>query len=200
MTSLTPKQETFCQAYLETSSATEAYRRAYDCGRMKEASVHRMAHEALKNPKIAARIEELRAATLARHEITVDRIVQELALIGFSNMLDYVTPQADGTVYIDLSKLTREQAAAIGEVTVEEYTEGRGKHARQVKRVKFKLSDKRAALVDLGRSLGMFPTHVTGKHDHKHDHQHRAVSETARWLEGLLGAGEDRPPQKPVSH
>ena len=29
--------------------------------------------------------------------------------------------------------------------------------AREVRRVKFKLADKRAALVDIGRHLGMFP-------------------------------------------
>ena len=32
--------------------------------------------------------------------------------------------------------------------------------------------------------------HVVG--DHKHDHKHRAVSETALWLEGLLGSGPHR--------
>jgi phage terminase small subunit len=198
--SLTPKQEKFCFAYLETGNASEAYRQSYDCGRMKEASVNRKAVELLENVKITARLGELRAATIQRHEITVDKIIRELALIGFSNMLDYVTPQSDGTVYIDLSKLTREQAAAIGEVTVEEYTEGKGEDARPVKRVKFKLSDKRSALVDLGKHLGMFPTQVAGKieHNHKHDHEHRAVSETARWVEGLLGAGSGRSPQKPL--
>lgn len=36
------------------------------------------------------------------------------------------------------------------------YVEGRGGNAREVKRVKFKLADKRAALVDIGRHLGMF--------------------------------------------
>ncbi len=51
--------------------------------------------------------------------------------------------------------LTR--AAALQEVTVEDFTEGRGEDKRDVRRVKFKLYDKRAALVDLGRHLGMFP-------------------------------------------
>ena len=55
-----------------------------------------------------------------------------------------------------MSKLTREQAAAIGEVTVEDFTDGRGEGARDVRRVKFKLADKRGALVDLGRHFGLF--------------------------------------------
>ena len=41
-------------------------------------------------------------------------------------------------------------------ITVEEYKEGGGEDARDVKRVRFKLADKRAALVDIGRHFGMF--------------------------------------------
>ena len=74
---------------------------------------------------------------------------------GFSNMLDYV--KVDGPdAFVDLSTLTRDQAAAIQEVTVEDYKDGRGENARDVRRVKVKLSDKRAALVDIGKHLGMF--------------------------------------------
>ncbi len=83
-------------------------------------------------------------------------MIRELAKIGFANMLDYITIGKDGDPYVDLSKLTREQAAAIGEVTVEDFTDGRGEDARDVRRVKFKLADKRGALVDLGRYFGLF--------------------------------------------
>lgn len=41
---------------------------------------------------------------------------------------------------------------------------------------------------------------VKGEHNHKHDHQHRAVSDTADWVAGLLGAGPGRSPKEPVSH
>jgi hypothetical protein len=46
---------------------------------------------------------------------------------------------------------------ACQEITVEEYVEGRGEEARVVKRTKFKLHDKLAALLDLGRHVGLFP-------------------------------------------
>lgn len=72
--SLTPKQDMFCLAYVETGNASEAYRRAYDANGMKPASVNRKAKELLDNVKIAARLDELRAATIERHEITVDRL------------------------------------------------------------------------------------------------------------------------------
>jgi hypothetical protein len=46
--------------------------------------------------------------------------------------------------------------AAIQELTIDEYIEGRGKSARPVRRTKIKLYDKRAALVEIGRELGLF--------------------------------------------
>lgn len=75
---LTPKQEAFALAYVETGNASEAYRRAYNAGNMKPETVNRRAKEALKHGPIAARIKELQAATFERHEITVDDILREL--------------------------------------------------------------------------------------------------------------------------
>jgi phage terminase small subunit len=159
---LTPKQEAFCLAYVETGNASEAYRRAYDTSRMKDGVIRVKACEVMAHEAVDARIAELRATMVKRHEVTVDRIVQELAKIAFANMLDFITVQSDGTAYVDLSKLTREQAAAMGEIVTEEYTEGRGEDVRPVKRVKFKLLDKLSALDKLGKHLGMF----TDKHEH----------------------------------
>ncbi len=86
-------------------------------------------------------------------------------MLAFSNMLDYMTVDDDGYGVVDLSKLTRDQAAAISEVVVDQYTEGKGKEARKVKRMRFKLTDKRGPLVDLGRHVGLFPkTNGNGAH------------------------------------
>ena len=153
---LTPKQEAFARAYLETASASAAYRKAYDASGMQDPSIYVEASKLMANPKLALRIAELQEATAKRHNVTVDRIIRELALIGFANMMDYMRVTPDGAAYVDFSELTREQAAAISEVTSETYVEGRGEEAVSVKRTKFKLSDKRAALVDLGKHLGMF--------------------------------------------
>jgi hypothetical protein len=82
--------------------------------------------------------------------------VDELARVAFANMLDYIKVTADGGVSVDLSQLERDTAAAILEVVVDTYVDGRGENAKEVKRVRFKLADKRAALVDLGKHLGLF--------------------------------------------
>lgn len=78
-TDLTPKQEAFAQAYVETGSASEAYRRAYNVGaKTKPEVVHVKASELLKNGKVAVRVAELQAAAQERHEITVDDLIAEL--------------------------------------------------------------------------------------------------------------------------
>lgn len=75
---LTPKQENFCLAYLETGNASEAYRRAYDAGGMSAATVNKRASELLDNGEIAGRLEELREPIMQRHAITVDDLLREL--------------------------------------------------------------------------------------------------------------------------
>jgi phage terminase small subunit len=71
-------------------------------------------------------------------------------------MAEYMRVTPSGEPFLDFSGLTRDQTAALQEVTVDRYVEGGGEAARDVKRVRLKLADKRAALVGIGRHLGMF--------------------------------------------
>lgn len=75
---MTPKQEAFCLAFIETGNASEAYRQAYDADGMKPATINRKAKELTDNGKIAARLAELRAGHLERHQFTVDDMVRQL--------------------------------------------------------------------------------------------------------------------------
>lgn len=75
---LTIKQEAFCLVYIETGNASEAYRSAYKCERMKPETINRAAKQLLDNPKIATRIAELRAPIMERHNVTVDSLIKEL--------------------------------------------------------------------------------------------------------------------------
>lgn len=75
---LTPKQEKFCQVYIETGNASEAYRQAYNASRTKPEVVAVKASQMLANGKVAVRIDALRALHQKRHEITVDDLVAEL--------------------------------------------------------------------------------------------------------------------------
>lgn len=76
--SLTPKQEAFCIAYIETGNASEAYRRAYDAKGMKEASVNREAKALTDNPKITARLLSLRQPAIEKAQITLAGHLQDL--------------------------------------------------------------------------------------------------------------------------
>ena len=75
---LTPKQENFCLSYLETGNASEAYRRAYNIGRRKPATVNRNAKSLVDNNKILARLSELRAPVIAKALCTYEQHLDRL--------------------------------------------------------------------------------------------------------------------------
>lgn len=149
---MTPKQERFVREYLVDLNATRA---AIRSGYSRK-TANEQGSRLLTNVSVAAAVAEGQRKHGAKVGVTVSRIVDELAKIGFSNMQDYMRAGAGGDPVLDFSALSRDQAAALTEVTVEDFKDGRGEDARDVRRVKFKLADKRAALVDLGKHLGMF--------------------------------------------
>lgn len=58
---LTPKQEKFCQEYIQCGNASEAYRKAYDCSNMKSETINKRACELLSNGNITGRVQTLNA-------------------------------------------------------------------------------------------------------------------------------------------
>lgn len=121
------------------------------------------------NERIAARVEEILGRAASRAEITTARVLEELGKIGFSDIRKAVKwySQAnvaaiddmdgeieDGTVRVQVAnqvelissdEIDDETAAAISEISM---TDKGG--------LKVKFHDKRAALVDIGKHLGMF--------------------------------------------
>ena len=75
---LTPKQEKFCQLYIELGNASEAYRQAYDASRMKAETINTKAKELLKHGPITVRISELQDEHKQRHNTNVDDLIAEL--------------------------------------------------------------------------------------------------------------------------
>lgn len=175
--SLTAKQERFVAEYLIDLNATQAAIRAG----YSEKTATEQGSRLLTNVKVQEAIAKGQNKTAEKLEITKDRIVEELAKIGFSNMLDYMRAGSDGDPYLDFSDLTREQAAALSEVTVEDFKDGRGEDARDVRRIKFKLHDKKGALVDLAKMLGF----MVEKHEHSGPDGAPIQTETRTWREVL---------------
>lgn len=75
---LTPKQEKFCQLYIELGNASEAYRQSYNAKNMQDATITRKAADLLTNGKVTAMISELQAEHAKRHKLTVDDLLKEL--------------------------------------------------------------------------------------------------------------------------
>ena len=150
--SLTPKRLRFIDEYMVDLNATQAAIRA---GYSKK-TAQEQSSRLLSNVMVQQEIERRRADLAEKSRITTEKVVAELGKIGFANMADYLKCNEGGDPYFDYSSLTRDQAAALAEVTVESYVEGKGKDAQSVKKIKFKLANKISALDKLGRHLGMF--------------------------------------------
>lgn len=174
---LTVNQRRFVEEYLRNGERVgDAYVAAYPNFRGSARTATNEGSYALKDPRIAAIVAEARAAAAAktqavaetyaaaratdvaevidRYVISRDRVMAELATMGFSSMEDYLVPNEDGELVLSLKNLTPRQLAALSEVTVETYVEGRGKDARTVKRTKIKLHDKKASLALLMQANG----------------------------------------------
>jgi terminase small subunit-like protein len=88
---LTPKQEAFATACAKGENASEAYRGAYDASRMTAKTVNEAASRLLANSKVSARISELRAPALRRHEVSVDRTMNEIAIAAYGVVDEVLT-------------------------------------------------------------------------------------------------------------
>jgi len=71
---LTLKQEMFCQQYMLHGNASLAYRRAYECKKMKSTSIEVESCKLKKVPKVAQRIVELVEEYIKRQDIDPELI------------------------------------------------------------------------------------------------------------------------------
>jgi phage terminase small subunit len=118
----------------------------------------------LEMPHVQERIKELKEHAAELAEVSIANVLIELKRIAFANQADYFDFSGRDPV-LDLKNISRKQSAAIQEITIEEYTVGKGENAREAIRTKFKLYDKNTALLNLGKHLSMFTekVEVTGK-------------------------------------
>jgi phage terminase small subunit len=143
---LAERERLFVQAYVKNFNGCEAVVAAgYSPGPGARIQAGRLLARASVQSLIAKRVESL----VEKHNLSADKIVAELTKIGFANMADYTRLTSGGDRVIDLSAVTRDQLAAVTEIVVEDYADGRGEDAREVRRTKLKLHDKKGALVDL---------------------------------------------------
>lgn len=71
---LTLKQEKFCQEYIITGNASEAYRRSYNASKMKSTTINEKASRMLSQDNISARVEQLKGELDNKFEITKEKL------------------------------------------------------------------------------------------------------------------------------
>lgn len=156
----TSQQVVFCSEYLRTGNVTRAYRTAFVGDYPADSPACNLQTRARtllkKHPVLAEYIRYVQKQMAARLAVNKESVLSELAKLGFANMSDFVVLQSDGTPQFDLSGITHEQSAAIQEMTIDTYVEGRGDDGKMVKSVKVKLAPKINALELLGKNLKLF--------------------------------------------
>jgi phage terminase small subunit len=165
---LSPKHEAFVQAYVSRGmNGTKAYRAVYPSIKSDDVA-GAAAARLLGNVRVQARIAEIMRAGAERAEVTVEQVVRELKLLGFSDIRKVVSWRnelvtrtekgEDGepvmvlmprVTIVDADKISDEAAAAVAEVS--QTVNGA---------LRVKLHDKHAALVSIGKHLGMFVDRV----------------------------------------
>lgn len=144
------KQERFAREYIVDLNATAAAKRAG----YSQKTAYSAGHALLKNPDVKKKISEFQHDLQKRTEITAEKVIQELAAIGFSNIQDFIR---DDNKPENLKRLQRRKGSSVHSVKVVE-TETEMDNGRIYKRTStsFKLHDKVRALENLGKHLGIF--------------------------------------------
>lgn len=164
---LTPKQMRFCDEYLADANmnATQAAIRAgYAKKRASE-----QAYQLLQKTTVREYIDKRKADRVARTEITQDKVLQELAIIAFSNAADYArVVEKEATIKLDDGNEIRVldddgnpvMYKTVEPILTDELTDDQKKALAVIKRSRdgFEVRpyDKVRALELLGKHLGMF--------------------------------------------
>jgi len=75
---LTPKQERYVQGLFSGLSQREAYKQAYNCGAMKNATIDKRASEIAQRGEIKGRLKELQENLAERNILTVEWVLNNL--------------------------------------------------------------------------------------------------------------------------
>jgi phage terminase small subunit len=168
MKSLTQKQTRFVEEYLVDCNATKAAIRA---GYSPKGATVR-GSELLANRKVSEKVSEYRKVQSERTGVTADRVVSELASIGFSTPGKFIK-FLDGTVNLDFSKMTEEDSKSIAEIQQEVYVEkGGSADGRIVTRTRIKFQNKLQALDALAKHTGVY--------DRDNDYRRRELKEVVK--------------------
>jgi phage terminase small subunit len=164
---LTPKREAFACGLAKGLSQSAAYREAFPRSlAWQPDTVWRRASELAADGEVRGRVAELQARAAKANEVTVERVVAELARLAFFDVRRLVGEDGSPRKLTELDEDTARAIAGVDVARVGNDEIGVGEV------LKFKLADKGANLERLGRHLAMFKDVVlTGELERLTDEQ-----------------------------
>lgn len=165
---LTEDAVAFVVSYVEHGNGTKA---AVAAG-YPRSSAHQAGHAMLRKPEIIEALRRRRVVIAEALDVTKDSILNEVAVIAFGRMEQFLAFDGEGQPFIDVAKASPEQLAAIQEISTETVLERAGTddegnpEYQTVRKVKLKLHPKLPALEKLGKQLfGLFKDRDATKDD-----------------------------------
>lgn len=145
------QQIRFCEEYLiDGKTGAAAFRAGYSFE-----TRHVQGSRLLADPRVKDYLSTRKKKIMSITGITPERIIQELALIGFSNIGDVLTRDENNKLVLDLNTIDQDKLNGLG---FEFVTDATGKVS--LTKVKVSPADKAAALINLGKHMGMFKEKV----------------------------------------
>ena len=112
----------------------------------------------LTNANLQRANADLRAARNDRFEFDADHVLQELAMIAFSDIGQIMDFSGADACMRQANAIPERARRAIATMKVKRYVEGSGDESRTFEITEFKFCDKLEALIKLGQLLGRFKT------------------------------------------
>lgn len=140
MDELTDKQKAFVNEYLIDLNSTQAAIRA---GYSKK-NADKIGSQLLGKTRVSEEIRKAMAKREKRTEITQDRVLKELAIIGFAKVTDYVSVQNGSVLIRNTDDIDEEKLSAIAGIKKNQFG------------IEVKFHDKVKSLELIGEHLGMW--------------------------------------------
>lgn len=171
--------ELFAREYLIDMSASGAYMRASNY-RVTRASAGVKGGQMMKNDEVLELIQTFMDERARRTNISADRVLEELAMLGFSDVTELLTVDGDLRPLGDIDPTLRKAIAGFKVVSKKKPGDGPAKYEYVTE---VKLWDKLSALDKLGKNLKLWadskegPPGTPGK-----DAKQMTDLELARWI------------------
>lgn len=165
----------FVEEYLIDLNPSKAYTRVYGAtGKSATMSAWKL----MQKQEIQDAIDKAIEARAARTHVSQDKVIRELAKVGFANMGEFARWGPADVLLTDSEKLTEEQKAAVADIStsINEYGTT----------VKIRLHPKIESLALLGKHLGMFKEKDPNQ-DRDPIEEARKICQLVREMDGTIG-------------